>query len=103
GQGGKGGRHAAPERLDGSPRYEPYGYDEAVTFRSCGGPLHRHGRLPQAGTPVRLLPNVAPPGIGLYAVYPPSRRRSAKVRGFVDSLVARFGGEPECDHADGSS
>jgi len=52
---------------------------------------------------VRLLPNVAPPGIGLYAVYPPSRRRSAKARSFVDSLVARFGGEPECDHADGSS
>jgi len=54
----------------------------------------------RAGTLVRLLPAYTPPEVGLYAVYPPSRHLSAKVRSFVDFLATRFGGEPEWDRAD---
>ncbi len=55
----------------------------------------------RAGTLVRLLPAYTPPEVGLYAVYPPSRHLSAKVRSFVEFLVTRFGGEPEWDRAEG--
>jgi hypothetical protein len=34
------------------------------------------------------------PVSGRYALYPPGRHLSAKVRSFVDFLVTRFGGEP---------
>ena len=53
----------------------------------------RSGRL------VRLLPDYPPPEQALYALYPPGRHLSAKVRSFVDFLVARFGGEPAWDHS----
>jgi DNA-binding transcriptional LysR family regulator len=53
----------------------------------------RRGRL------VRLLPDFPPPEQALYALYPPGRHLSAKVRSFVDFLVARFGGEPMWDRA----
>jgi DNA-binding transcriptional LysR family regulator len=53
----------------------------------------RSGRL------VRLLPDYPPPEQALHALYPPGRHLSAKVRSFVDFLVARFGGEPEWDCA----
>ncbi|MBV9533048.1 MAG: hypothetical protein JO283_18775 [Bradyrhizobium sp.] len=48
----------------------------------------------RAGRLVRLLPDYPPPEQGLHALYPPGRHLSAKVRSFVDFLVARFGGEP---------
>jgi DNA-binding transcriptional LysR family regulator len=54
----------------------------------------------RAGTLVRLMPGYTPPEVGLYAVYPPSRNLSAKVRSFVDFLVTRFGGEPEWDRGE---
>jgi DNA-binding transcriptional LysR family regulator len=38
-----------------------------------------------------VLDGFAPPPIGVYALYPPSRYLSAKVRVFVDFLAARFG------------
>ena len=47
----------------------------------------------------RLLPDYPPPEQGLHALYPPGRHLSAKVRSFVDFLVARFGGEPAWDRA----
>ena len=53
----------------------------------------RSGRL------VRLLPDYPPPEQALHALYPPGRHLSAKVRSFVDFLVARFGGEPAWDRA----
>ena len=53
----------------------------------------RTGRL------VRLLPDFPPPEQALHALYPPGRHLSAKVRSFVDFLVARFGGEPTWDRA----
>lgn len=48
----------------------------------------RSGRL------VRLLRGFAPPSIGIHATYPSRRHLSAKVRTFVDFLVARFAGTP---------
>jgi DNA-binding transcriptional LysR family regulator len=65
------------------------------------GPTFILGDDMRVGTLVRLLPDYAPPEVGLYAVYPPSRHLSVKVRSFVDFLVTRFGGEPEWDRADG--
>ena len=67
------------------------------------GPTFMLGDDMRAATLVRLLPSFAPPEIGLYAVYPPGRHLSVKVRSFVDFLVARFGGEPEWDRAEGES
>ncbi|HKW54476.1 MAG TPA: LysR family transcriptional regulator [Stellaceae bacterium] len=66
------------------------------------GPTFILGEDIRAGTLVRLLPDYTPPEVGLYAVYPPSRHLSAKVRSFVDFLVTRFGGEPEWDRAEGN-
>ena len=51
----------------------------------------------RAGRLVRLLPDYPPPEQALHALYPPGRHLSAKVRSFVDFLVARFGGEPVWD------
>jgi DNA-binding transcriptional LysR family regulator len=53
----------------------------------------------RVGRLVRLLPDYPPPEQGLHALYPPGRHLSAKVRSFVDFLVARFGGEPAWDRA----
>ena len=65
------------------------------------GPTFILGDDLRAGTLLRLLPGFAPPQVGLYAVYPPSRRLSVKVRSFVDFLVTRFEGEPEWERAPG--
>jgi DNA-binding transcriptional LysR family regulator len=64
------------------------------------GPTFILGDDLRTGALVRLLPSFTPPEVGLYAVYPPSRHLSAKVRSFVDFLVARFGGEPAWDRAE---
>jgi DNA-binding transcriptional LysR family regulator len=47
----------------------------------------------RAGRLVRLLPDFRPPASPIYAVYPSRRHLSAKVRVFVDFLIARFAGE----------
>ncbi len=49
----------------------------------------------RAGHLVRLLPDYAPPSIDIYAAYPSRRHLSAKVRTFVDFLVARFATDAE--------
>ena len=61
------------------------------------GPTFIAGEHVQAGKLVTLLPGYAPPEVALYAVYPPGRHLSAKLRSFVDFLAARFGEEPEWD------
>jgi DNA-binding transcriptional LysR family regulator len=48
-----------------------------------------------AGRLVALLPDYSPPAIGIHAVYPSRRHLSAKVRAFVDFLVARFADNQE--------
>ena len=60
-------------------------------------PTFMAGEHVQAGRLVALLPGHRPPEAALYAVYPPGRHLSAKLRSFVDFLVARFGEEPEWD------
>ena len=49
----------------------------------------------RAGRLVPLLPDYTPPVIDIYAAYPSRRHLSAKVRAFVDFLVARFATNPE--------
>ena len=48
----------------------------------------------RAGRLVPLLRGYAPPSIAIHAMYPSRRHLSAKVRTFVDFLVARFEGTP---------
>lgn len=60
-------------------------------------PTFMAGEHVQAGGLVTLLPGHVAPEAALYAVYPPGRHLSAKLRSFVDFLVARFGEEPEWD------
>jgi DNA-binding transcriptional LysR family regulator len=79
-------RHGVPKTPDG--RHHP-ATDLHHRRRSAG----RQVKL------VRLLPDYRPPEQGLHALYPPGRPLSAKVRGFADLLVARFGGEPVWDRA----
>jgi DNA-binding transcriptional LysR family regulator len=52
-------------------------------------PEIRSGRL------VQLLPDYSTPASPIAAVYPSRRHLSAKVRSFVDFLVARFAGAPD--------
>ena len=49
----------------------------------------------RAGRLVPVLADHAPPAIPINAVYPSRRHLSAKVRVFVDFLVARFADNPE--------
>jgi DNA-binding transcriptional LysR family regulator len=55
------------------------------------------GEHVRSGALVRLLPGYAAPEGALYAVYPPGRHLSAKLRSFIDFLATRFGEAPEWD------
>lgn len=55
------------------------------------GPDIASGRL------VRVLPQYEVRGSGIYAVWPPGRHLTAKVRAFVDFLAERFGPVPPWD------
>ena len=85
-----------------SGRYLANNGDVLRTTAIAGGgiillPTFIIGEDLRAGRLVRLLPDYPPPEQGLHALYPPGRHLSAKVRSFVDFLVARFGGEPAWD------
>ena len=51
----------------------------------------------ERGDIVRLLPDYRLPSLGLYAVYPPTRHLSRRVRALVDFLKARFGSSQTWD------
>ncbi|MGE5145123.1 MAG: LysR family transcriptional regulator [Candidatus Eiseniibacteriota bacterium] len=51
----------------------------------------------QAGKLETVLPDYTPGDFGIYAVYPPNRQLAAKVRVFIDLLVAHFGKRPRWD------
>jgi len=51
----------------------------------------------KAGRLVHILSDYRSHELGLYAVYPPTRNLSAKVRLFIDHLVDAFGQEPYWD------
>jgi len=51
----------------------------------------------QTGRLVSVLIDYAAPELFLYALYPPTRHLSTKVRVFIDFLAARFGGRPYWD------
>ena len=44
-----------------------------------------------------ILSDYTAPELSLYAIYPPTRHLSVKVRLFIDHLVDRFGGRPYWD------
>ncbi|HEU0221012.1 MAG TPA: LysR family transcriptional regulator [Paracoccaceae bacterium] len=50
----------------------------------------------QAGL-VRVLPDIEPRVLGIYAVYPPGRFPQPKLRVFIDFLAERFRGRTACD------
>jgi DNA-binding transcriptional LysR family regulator len=49
----------------------------------------------RAGRLVEVLPEYAPPEIGVYALYAPNRFVAVKVRAFIDFLVAKFASASE--------
>jgi DNA-binding transcriptional LysR family regulator len=49
------------------------------------------GAALRSGALVPVLRNYRAPDIALYAIYPPTRHLSSKVRLFIDFLVQRFG------------
>jgi DNA-binding transcriptional LysR family regulator len=51
----------------------------------------------QSGALRAILPDYQAPGLSIYAIYPPTRHLSNKVRLFIDFLVERFGGEADRD------
>lgn len=52
------------------------------------------GEAVLAGRMEPILPGWTPLSAGIYAVYPPGREKSTKVRAFIDHLAARFAGHP---------
>jgi len=44
-----------------------------------------------------VLPDVAPPQLGAWVVYPPTRHLSRRVRAFIDFIAARIGDPPYWD------
>lgn len=71
--------------------------DQAVVM----SPTFMVGSDLRAGRLEQVLSAYGFPDAGIYAVYPPGRHLSAKVRAFVDFLVERFGPEPSWDHPAG--
>jgi DNA-binding transcriptional LysR family regulator len=51
----------------------------------------------QAGTLSAILPDYQAPVLSIYAIYPPTRHLSNKVRLFIDFLVERFGDRAQGD------
>jgi DNA-binding transcriptional LysR family regulator len=51
----------------------------------------------QEGSLRSILTEYTPPEISVYAIYPPTRHLSVKVRLFIDFLIERFGGRPYWD------
>ena len=49
------------------------------------------------GRLVQLLPQYRLPELNMYAIYPPTRHLSQRVRAFIDFLAERFGEEPYWD------
>lgn len=58
-----------------------------------------HGAL-KAGRLVPVLTDHAWPELSAYAVYPPTRHLSGRVRAFIDFLAERLAGEPYWDRPD---
>ena len=54
----------------------------------------------RSGQLLKLLPDHTWPEIAAYAVYPPTRHLSSRVRALIDFLVERLAGEPSWDRVD---
>jgi DNA-binding transcriptional LysR family regulator len=67
---------------------------KAAALKGCGIallPTFIAGAALEAGELMPVLQNYRAPEIALYAIYPPTRHLSSKVRLFIDFLVERFG------------
>jgi DNA-binding transcriptional LysR family regulator len=77
--------------------------DEAIWQAALGGlgvallPTFMIGKDLQAGNLQAVLSEYVPVQRRIYAVYLPNRHLSAKVRAFIDFLLARFGPQPYWD------
>jgi DNA-binding transcriptional LysR family regulator len=96
-------RRGVPKAPDDLRRHDclHYGYlATGAQWKLTGGgdrgiallPTFVAARELEEGRLATVLEGFEPPPIGVYALYPPSRYLSAKVRAFVDFLVSRFAG-----------
>jgi DNA-binding transcriptional LysR family regulator len=60
-------------------------------------PTFLAGRELQSGSLRAILTKWHAPELAVYAIYPPTRHLSVKVRVFIDFMVERFGGKPYWD------
>jgi len=91
--------HASVE-VNGSLRLDNENAVRQAALAGCGIallPTYIVGADLQHNTLRAVLPECKPPETALYATYLPNRYVAAKVRVFVDYLVARFGPSPEWD------
>jgi len=61
------------------------------------------GKDLRTGALQAVLTEYSPPELSLFAIYPPTRHLSVKVRVFIDFLVKRFGGQPRWEVFDQDS
>jgi len=72
--------------------------DAAVSGRGIALlPTFIAGQDLQSGKLQSILTKYRAPDLSVYALYPPTRHLSVKVRVFIDFLVERFGGKPYWD------
>ena len=91
--------HASVE-VSGSLRLDNENAVRQAALAGCGIallPTYMVGADLQHDTLRAVLPHCRPPQTAVYATYLPNRYVAAKVRVFVDFLVARFGPAPEWD------
>jgi DNA-binding transcriptional LysR family regulator len=97
--------HASVE-VSGSLRLDNENAVRHAALAGCGIallPTYIVGSDLQQNALCAVLPDCRPPETTLYATYLPNRYVAAKVRVFVDYLVARFGPSPEWDAQDAST
>ncbi|HEX6794381.1 MAG TPA: LysR family transcriptional regulator [Casimicrobiaceae bacterium] len=97
--------HASVE-VNGSLRLDNENAVRQAALGGCGIallPTYIVGDDLQRGALCTVLPDYRPPQTALYATYLPNRYVAAKVRVFVDYLIARFGPAPEWDVFDAAA
>lgn len=99
-------RFRGPDGMPGSVRVPPRLFANSGDFLLRAGlagegllllpTFYLHAALSEGGL-VRLLPDHVWPELSAYALYPPTRHLSRRVRVFIDFLVEALAGEPEWD------
>ncbi len=99
-------RYRGPDGTPGSVRVPPRLFANSGEFLMHAGlagegllllpSFYLHAAL-REGALVRILPDHGWPELSAYALYPPTRHLSRRVRVFIDYLVEQLAGEPEWD------